>query len=45
VLTKPRPLSGVRDALDGLDADHRCDAGSLELAPGVAEEGFHGGGV
>jgi hypothetical protein len=33
------------EALDGFDADDRGDARRLELPPGVAEEGLHGGGV
>jgi hypothetical protein len=39
------PLRGLRQALDGLDADDRRDAGRLELAPGVAEESLDSGGI
>jgi hypothetical protein len=38
-------LGRARKPLRGLDADDRRDARGLELAPGVAEELLHGGGV
>jgi hypothetical protein len=38
-------LSRFGDAVAGLDADHRRDAGSLKPAPGIAEEGLHGSRV